>query len=368
MNLNQTTDILKNTSPAGNNLFISATPKINSIVDAINSEFNSIPKIESPVFIPNWNNRPEEDKAVISLNGIPFLTAGNVAAIIAAPGNGKSSVCEAAVASYINKDADCLGLLVDSCINGVIYVDFERTNIDVWNSFYRIARRAGKNNGQDLNNVVIAGMRSIPRLKERLGELKNLLENNACGLLILDGAGDMITDSNDLPEAIECRILLRELAVKFKLSILTTLHPNPNSLKPRGHIGSEILREAECVLVIKNFENYKLLTTDFEHGKNRNSSVASSAYAWSDENKMFVSTDASIMEDSKTGAKDLAKRNKIEEMCTKVFFPANSYTYTEMLENIMQETNKSKSTAKRMIEDILLWKILNKGTDGNYRM
>jgi len=362
---------------------------IEKIVTSINKELDEVPPVvelnqsktgdninprskerqnDNLIFVPTWDNKPEEQANVISLNGKSILSQKNTAAIIAAPGFGKSSVCEAVVTSYINRDADCLGLLVDQCINGIIYVDFERTNIDVWNSFYRIARRAGISKGKTLNNVLVAGMRSIPRLGDRLKALEGLLNDNSCGLLILDGAGDMVTDTNDLLQSIECRIFLRELTVKYNLSILTTLHPNPNSFKPRGHIGSEILREAESVLVIKNFDSYRILTTDFEHGKNRNNSIASSAYSWSDENKMFVSIDVADIKTAKVGAKDLAKRNSTENLCKNYLCAGTSYAYTDLLKIIMQKTNKSKSTVKRMLDDSLLWGIIKKGTDGNYRL
>lgn len=351
---------------------------IEKTIGAISSEFkingvrgigkNEVGICEKLIFVPTWDNKPEEQSAVITLENKSILSPKNTTAIIAAPGFGKSSVCEAAITSYVNRDADCLGLLVDQCINGIIYVDFERTNIDVWNSFYRIARRAGLSKGQILKNVLVAGMRSIPRLAERLKALEYLLNNNPCGLLILDGAGDMVTDTNDLPQAIECRIFLREITVKYNLSILTTLHPNPGTLKPRGHIGSEILREAESVLVIKNFDNYRILTTDFEHGKNRNNSTASSAYSWNDEDKMFVSVDLADIETEKAGAKDLAKRSRIEDLCRSCLNVGRSYGYTELLKMMMQSTNKSKSTVKRMLEDLFFWETIKKGTDGNYRL
>src|SRR5205807_8960626 len=114
-------------------------------------------------------------------------------------------------------------------------------------SFYRMCRRAGKNPGDPTNNVLIAGLRAIPRLDERLTTIGRLLKDNPCSLLLIDGLGDLVTDSNDLLQAIECRIWLREITVKYSTSILTTIHPNPNTNKPRGHIGSEGHRESECV-------------------------------------------------------------------------------------------------------------------------
>lgn len=248
--------------------------------------------VNEKVFIPTWNNRPEELPAVLMLNGTSILTHQNIAAVIADPGMGKSSLCEAICAVHLNGDIDALGFQGDTEFRGIVYADFERTNLDVWNSFNRMARRAQVPQGCDTNNIVIAGMRSVPRLAERMAAIEDLLSAHPCSLLLLDGAGDLVTDTNDINQAVECRIWLRELTVKFNLSIFTTIHPNPGTDKPRGHIGSEVVREAECVILAKRTEyDINLLTTDFAHGKNRNNKKFTTAYYWNDTEKMFTTTD-----------------------------------------------------------------------------
>lgn len=325
--------------------------------------------INKLVYIPDWNNKPALTPAILRLSGEPILSHQNTTVIIAAPGFGKSSICEAIPASYLNPDADCLGLEVHKDCNGIIYIDFERTNIDVWNSRSRMCDRAGIKYGQDTPRVIFAGMRSIPRLKERLEEIGKLLEGNECSLLILDGAGDMVTDTNDLPQAIECRIFLRELTVKHNLSILTTLHPNPNSFKPRGHIGSEIMREAECVLVVKKIESdCRILTTDFEHGKNRNAAHANSAFKWSDENRMFLSIDIDDVKNQKQEMKDQNKMIWTEDLAKKILMPPNSLKNGELVSAIMKEISKTESTAKRVLKDMTGWSFVEKSTDGFYRL
>jgi hypothetical protein len=70
------------------------------------------------------------------------------------------------------------------------------------------------------------------------------------------------------------------------------LHPNKGSLTPRGHIGSEILREAESVLsIIVNSDETRTLTSDFVHGKARNGGHATTCFEWNDDNKMFISSE-----------------------------------------------------------------------------
>jgi hypothetical protein len=245
------------------------------------------------LFVPNWENKPVKREPILFVNGVGILTYQNVSCIIAAPGVGKSSICESICAAVIGTNGiDTLGLTVSNEIKNVLYIDNERTDDDVWNSFERAHRRA-LTHGKTIKGkcIDIVGLRMVAALKERKETIEALIKEGNYQLVIIDGAGDLVNDTNSLAEAIECRIWFRELTSKYKISILTTLHPNKGTVTPRGHIGSEIAREAETVLgVIKEGET-RTITSDFAHGKSRNSGDAAASYIWSDSVNMFVSCD-----------------------------------------------------------------------------
>lgn len=327
--------------------------------------YNPNTNVSDNVYIPTWYNRPIERPPVLKLNDTSILTPQNTAVIIAAPGIGKTSLCEAIPAAYLNPNVDCLGFAADTTIPGVIMIDFERAKQDVWKGRYRIAQRAGIKHGAPMPGFVMAGMRAVPRLQERLTEIEKLLINNPCGLLILDGAGDMVTDSNDLLQAIECRIFLRELTVKYNLAIFTTLHPNPNSSKPRGHIGSEMLREAETALLAKKLsgEN-RILTTDFELGKSRNAGHATTGYYWSVEHNMFLSSEVDTpINDSTT-----TKLERIQSIIQGVLPPETAMSYMELVRLIIGKAACSEPTAKRYVTAADVNKWLTKRMDGKYML
>jgi len=238
------------------------------------------------VFIPNKDNKPPALKPIISINGVPILTHQNLTSIIAAPGSGKSSICEAICSAAINPNTDNLGIELSNEITKVLFFDTERVNVDVWNGYERMNRRA---ESKDSDRAQIIGLRMIPETAKRRAMIEQLIDEYKPQLIILDGAGDMVTDTNSLEQAIECRIWFRKLTCKYNLSILTTLHPNKGSSTPRGHIGSEILRESHGVLIIETDGETKTLTNDFSHGKNRNGAKVSTSFSWSDEKRMFVS-------------------------------------------------------------------------------
>jgi GTPase SAR1 family protein len=249
------------------------------------SEQNDILK---DLFIPTWENKPPYRKPIISLNGVSILRFQNVICIVAQPGAGKSTVSESVISSVIDENCDCLGF--KTTIKRAMYIDFERAQEDVWTSFERVMKRSKISPGKSLDNIQIISFRNIATSKLRKERIEALLELHKPELLLLDGVGDLLDDTNSLEQAIECKNWVRFITSKFNLSILTTLHPNKGSLNPRGHIGSEMLRESEGVLAITVDANeIRTLSSDFQFGKARNGAHATTCFEWSDENKMFMS-------------------------------------------------------------------------------
>ncbi|WP_290706639.1 hypothetical protein [Flavihumibacter sp. CACIAM 22H1] len=275
---------------------------------------------------------------------------------------------EAIIASYLNPECDSLGWDVGPGCKGIVLIDNEMTDADVWNNMYRTAKRAGLEVGDRMDNVLFAGLRAVPRVEERLEVAEYLLENNPCSILLIDGAGDWVRDTNDLDQAIECRTRMRELTIKYNISILSTLHPNPGSTKPRGHQGSEICREAESVALIKSVEgDARIITTDFDHGKNRHNPKLSAGFRWSEMYGMFVSEDIDEVMATQKNVKDSGKRTAAEIMARVILNGQKALKYSELVREIMDKSSQSEPTAKRRVKDMEGWGIINK-VDDYYRL
>jgi hypothetical protein len=287
---------------------------------------------EEPFFIPNWDNKPPQKEPSLKLNDVNVLSYQNISCVIASPGAGKSSTMESIVSAVINKESDNLGF--STTVNSVLYIDFERTETDVWNSFYRTMQRAKVETGTNIENVKIISFRNISTAEKRKQTIVSLLEKQKYELLLLDGIGDLVNDTNSLFEAIECKNWVRWITSTYNVSIFTTLHPNKGTATPRGHIGSEILREAENVLLIEvNKDKSRTITTDFANGKARNGSHANSSFVWSDEFRMFVSTEFVVTE------------RKIKEA------PQEKFEHQELI-NLVSITHPQKLTASETIEKL----------------
>lgn len=342
-----------------------------SLSDAILEEVKQtsafVHPLLSKVFIPDWTNKPPEVPAILTSGGTPVLTYQNILTIIAQPGLGKSSIGEAIAASALNPDADSLGLSVSSQCKKILIIDNERTYTDVWNGFFRMCKRAGIQPGIAIDKITIASLRAIPRSNDKQKVIEHFLQQQQYDLIYIDGAGDLVEDVNDMAQAIECRIWMREISVTYKTSIIVTIHPNPNTNKPRGHQGSELCRESECVLLGKKVDEiFRVLTSDFEYGKNRNNASVTTAFIWNDEAAMFVSADADCITGGTSSRKNPGKA-KAELLVLKILPPPNSMSYTELREAIMEADECSKPTAKRKITDMIDYGFIKKHDDGNYR-
>ena len=318
------------------------------------------------VFIPTWDNTPEELSPVVTLGGVGILTYQNISAIISSPGGGKSSIIEAIGATYLNSKSDGLGFKIDQSCDGIIIIDTERTNYDVWTSFFRMCQRAKIPIGGSVKNVKLAGLRGISNLQERLVAIEALLDANPCSLLMIDGAGDLVTDINDLKQATECRIWLRYLTEKFKLSIIVTLHPNPGSSRPRGHQGSEICREAECVLLLKAYDkDTRTISTDFVNGKNRNGPNITTAFQWSEGKNMFLTVNSNAITADKKLAKTAYVRQELMNLA-RTIIKESAVRYTDLYKAVMKINAEEIANAKRRVKAMLKAEIIQKDDIGHY--
>jgi len=240
----------------------------NTLIDTLLKQGGTLPskELDPRIFIPTHDNQPPNPEPIILWSGIPLLHQQNICVLTAQPGVGKSSVCEAILSKVICPGADAFGLEVKS--NKALYVDCERGDIHVHASWRRMISRTKDN--ADIDKVVFIGIRLFENFEERKLVIADILQRHPdIDFILIDGAGDMVGDTNDLQQAQAFKHWCRQLTSKHKLALFTTLHPNPTDHKPRGHLGSEMLREAQSIIHIEKKGNIRKVSTDFAHGKNR---------------------------------------------------------------------------------------------------
>lgn len=282
----------------------------NHLIDTLLKQGGTLPseELDQRIFIPTWDNKPPDQDPVILWNGIPLLDQENICLLTAQPGVGKSSLCEAILSKVICEDADAFGLEVKS--NKALYVDCEQSNLHTYKSWRRMISRTKDN--ADINKVVFIGIRLFENFEERKTVIADILQRHPdIDFILIDGAGDMVGDINDLQQAQAFKYWCRQLASKHKLAILTTLHPNPTDDKPRGHLGSEMRREAQSLIHIElqKGDIRKVSSDPLKYGKNRDGKKVEFYFKYGENEGRMISAFRDDFRDQDEG--EYQKRKKV---------------------------------------------------------
>ena len=322
-------------------------------------------KRKPEAFIPNWDNKPEHVPPIVTLGSVAVLTNENISCLIASAGYGKSSICESILSSVLNKDCDSLGFKTGDSVKRALYIDIERTPADTWNSFYRMNLRARISKETDTSEkVFIAGLKRYNSQEARKTKIEELCEEFKPQLLLIDGAAALVSSILDEQDAKNTLNWLFELTWRYSLGIITTLHPNPNTDKPRGHIGTFLTNEAENMFIVRKNELTGVRTISTT--KERNSAQTSSAFCWSDELGYMVSCEnVKAGRIAKPTAKDSLTELDIRAMQTA--FYGETFKHAALCKKLKEYFNEehpalklSDSAIKIYISELQEDNILNK--------
>lgn len=206
----------------------------------------------------DFSNPPEFSENIISINGVPLGTPGNLLCITGGEGTGKSNYAAAiAAGTAIENDthADTLGLEVQRNVLGkaVLIYDTEQSESQLYKNIRLLLKRANRDEKPEwLKAYYLTAMTR----RERLRSIQDSMDYyyhyfGGIQLVIIDGIADLIRSANDETESIAIVEELYRLAGIYKTCVVCVLHFVPNSFKLRGHLGSELQRKASAILSIE---------------------------------------------------------------------------------------------------------------------
>jgi hypothetical protein len=354
------------------NVLKNAYDVTNDVILDFNSARKELEQIEDRIYVRgteiNGNMKPMENPTVLCFNGRRILGVGNIGAIVAPPGTGKSQICEAGVSRGINKLCDGIGfdpILLDG--KKMLYVDTERSIDDATKGFDKISRRVmlSENPGlideyKKFKALTYDSLVEVGSKDERKMRLQNRIKRGNYGLVWLDGITDFIRDSNDIGESGDFIEWLRSLANIYKMGIMVTIHDNPANAteKPRGHIGSELYRKCESMLLLKRVpedKNLRMVTTDFKFGKVRNDQDTGNDvyYSWDSHWGMFRTVDFTPTAKTKESIGFLDRMNIL-------FMKTQRYAYSDLISAYKGKFGVAESTAKKHITECLNMELIVK--------
>jgi hypothetical protein len=320
---------------------------------------DSIDSIENRIYYPNWDNSPPEQKSIVKWKDTHLLSMGGIMSLCAKAGVGKSSLMEAFISSHLNKDCDSLGVKIHltSQRDKILICDTERSPWESHKAWVKLMKRASVVRGSGIDDkVIFANLKSLS-VDEKKAYINNfLVKNNDVGLIIFDGASDFIYNTNDLVESNK----FIEWVNTFNpdIALMFTIHTNPTDNKPRGHLGSELCRKSESVLLAKRDSDLFQITTDFEDGKNRHGKHESWNYQYCQDSDMFISAD-----DVKVINRKIS--TKWYDIAIEIFGEKDLMSFSDIIKKIEAKTGKDYSKAKNVFFDSFQNKIcLKKEVDG----
>lgn len=191
---------------------------------------------------------------LISIDGCPVCSRGNISAICGEAKSRKTFLTTALVASAMALPARC----VDNFSNvakipnlDVLWVDTEQGEQHV----RRVVNRITQMTGAAMGGAIVEPRLTMLALRELAPhERKNMIYDamrlRHYDIVVIDGIADLQRNTNDLEESDALVDELMKLSTRANTHIINVLHTNPGSDKARGHLGSSLQRKCEAVLFV----------------------------------------------------------------------------------------------------------------------
>ena len=216
---------------------------------------------------------PPKPTPILTINGKPISTSGNVTVVSAQAKSGKSAVLGAMTGALLSEEftdpAACFGFEGSNpdCL-AVVHFDTEQSPYDAHCLILRALRRAGLDTAPTwlrsycLTDLGIEKRRTL--LDVELRRAKK--EHGGIRVVLLDGIADFCIDPNNSQEAFGLVGHIHAMAIEFSCAIVCVLHENPspeNIAKTCGHLGSQLERKAETNLrLVKDGDGITVIFAD----------------------------------------------------------------------------------------------------------
>lgn len=198
-------------------------------------------------------------------NGVGFAPLGNLAAICAERKSGKSWVMLQLCLALLRPDG-CYGDLRcgEDIGKSVLWLDTEQDKYDTMLTLRRVQQECGWGFADDPTQFRILNLRSLG-YEERFDVLGKAVKAYRPSVVMLDGARDLVSDFNDQAESFSLIEEEMRLTEQYDCVIWNVIHVNPNTVKMRGHLGTEFANKSTDGLVVNKHKDGGKVTFAVEH-------------------------------------------------------------------------------------------------------
>ena len=317
-------------------------------------------------------------EAVISICDAPVAAAGNITPVTAEGKAGKTASTTAFLAGAISSDGKADGFDKVSVIpntegKAIIHFDTEQSEYDQQYNIKTILQRAGLTQTPShflSYNIRTVQMENYRQITTDICDLASK-EFNGVHLIVIDGAADFISSVNDETEANSIIAFFVALSVKHNCPIIIIIHLNENASRtkdtiPRGHLGRQAVRKGYCQLNITR--EGEISTLRVLRARKAGSEIPTICFSYNHDKGYHTSVDPGFIREEREREKETQAKSNIEKISKKIFVPPKALAHKNAISQIMKETAKSESTAKRMLREMEVWEIIRKHEDGFYRI
>lgn len=315
----------------------------------------------------DFNNPPPVAQMIVSVNGVPLGTQGNLLCITGGEGTGKSNYVAALIAGAVKPEnaegIDTLGVSIEGNPKGkaVLFYDTEQSEVQLYKNVSTLLRRCGRDTMPEwFKAYCLTGMSRKERLKSIVLSMDRFhYQYGGIHLVVIDGIADLIRCANDEAESIAVVEELYRLAGIYNTCIVTVLHFIPNGLKLRGHLGSELQRKAAAILSIE--KDTKPAVSVVKALKVRDGSpldVPLMQFAWDKEKAMHAYLGEKPKEE-----KDRRKEEELVAVARELFSRKRFIGYMELSEELQAAFEVKERTAKSYIRFMREKEIIVKSPD-----
>lgn len=233
---------------------------VDDIVKAISSdepenknkkEDISIERIVEESIVPQGMDIPKPD-SVFEMNGVPIFTKKSISLLKGKAKSGKTTVTAWIVSNIIKSNVK------------VAFFDTEQGLYYSSRTQFWILSIAELERSENLTVYDL----KIHNPKDRIKIVQHVIETTTPDFVIIDGIRDLIYDINDPEQSTLIATDLMRWAEKNDCHILNIIHENKGTNHARGHLGTELVNKAECVLnVLKNDEGQTVCEPEVTRGE-----------------------------------------------------------------------------------------------------
>jgi hypothetical protein len=289
-------------------------------------------------------------EAVICQGENRMFSIGDISVITGQPKSRKTFLVSAIVVAYLSENG-YLGLS-GSNKGCVLFVDTEQSKAHVLNVVKRIYRMLSWDYENKYNEKFMAlTLRELNAL-ERLKKTEEAIKRYSPKLVIIDGFADLLRDTNSLEESTERVSDLMRISSEGQCHICCVVHTNPNSEKMRGHVGSELQRKSESVLLVTKSDEITTVSPQFC----RNIDFRKFSFRI-DEKGMPVSCDYTPSPED---------NNRI--LFEAIFMVVAKLSYADLKKEVKRRLNIKDSAAETRIRRGLEADILTKDSNSHYSL